>query len=77
MDGNKDVLSLHIGGNESAKYWLPVINDLKSRGMQDVLIFCTYNLTGLNESTNTCYPNANHQNMHSSSNKELYETCIL
>jgi len=31
-DGKKEVLSLHIGGNESAKYWLSVMNDLKSRG---------------------------------------------
>ena len=57
MDGKKEVLSLHIGGSESAKYWLSVMNDLKSRGVQDVLIFCTDNLTGLNESINACYPN--------------------
>ena len=55
------VVSLHIGGSESAKYWLSVMNDLKSRGMQDVLIFYTDNLTGLNEAINACYPNADHQ----------------
>ncbi len=55
------VLSLHIGGSESTKYWLSVMNDLKSRVMQDVLIFCTDNLTGLNEAINACYPNADHQ----------------
>ena len=61
MDGKKEVLSLHIGGSESAKYWLSVMNDMKSRGVQDVLIFCTDNLTGLNEAINACYPNADHQ----------------
>ena len=61
MDGKKEVLSLHIGGSESAKYWLSVMNDMKSRGVQDVLIFCTDNLTGLNDAINACYPNADHQ----------------
>ncbi len=37
IDGKKEVLSLHIGGTESAKYWLAVMNHLKSRGMEDVL----------------------------------------
>ncbi len=35
----KEVLSLHIGGSESMKYWLTVMNDLKSRETKDDLIF--------------------------------------
>ena len=57
----KEVLSLHIGGVESAKYWVSAMNDLKSRGVQDVLIFCTDNLTGISEAIKACYPQSDHQ----------------
>ena len=39
LDGKKDVLGIWIGENESAKFWLSVLNELKNRGVQDVLIF--------------------------------------
>ena len=74
MDGKKEVLSLHIGGSESAKYWLSVMNDMKSRGVQDVLIFCTDNLTGLNEAINACYPKIRNSVKHVSY-KDLKEVC--
>ena len=61
LDGQKEVLSLHIGGVKSAKYWVSVMNDLKSRGVQDVLIFCTDNLTGISEAIKACYPQSEHQ----------------
>ena len=61
LDGQKEVLSLHIGGVESAKYWVSVMNDLKSRGVQDVLIFCTDNLSGISEAIKACYPQSDHQ----------------
>ena len=61
LDGQKEVLSLHIGGVESAKYWVSVMNDLKSRGVQEVLIFCTDNLTGISEAIKACYPQSDHQ----------------
>ena len=61
LDGQKEVLSLHIGGVESAKYWVSVMNDLKSRGVQDVLIFCTDNLTGISEAIKAYYPQSDHQ----------------
>ena len=61
LDGQKEVLSLHIGGVESAKYWISVMNDLKSRGVQDVLIFCIDNLTGISEAIKACYPQSDHQ----------------
>ncbi len=38
LDGNKDVLGIWIGENESSKFWLSVLNDLKNRGVQDILI---------------------------------------
>ena len=61
LDGQKEVLSLHVGGAESAKYWVSVMNDLKSRGVKDVLIFCTDNLTGISEAIKACYPQSDHQ----------------
>lgn len=61
LDGQKEVLSLHQGALESAKYWLNVMNDLKSRGVKDVLIFCRDNLSGISEAIKACFPNSDHQ----------------
>jgi transposase-like protein len=61
MDGQKEVLGMHIGGAESSKYWLTVMNDLKARGVQHVLIFCTDNLKGLDDALKSCFPEADHQ----------------
>lgn len=58
MDGNKDILGIWIGQNESSKFWLSVLNDLKSRGMRDVYVFCVDGLTGFRESIEAAYPNA-------------------
>ena len=52
---------IYIGGVESAKYWGSVMNDLKSREVQDVLIFYTDNLTGISEAIKACYPQSDHQ----------------
>ena len=41
MDGTKDILGVWIGEQESSKFWLNVLNDLKSRGVMDVYLFCT------------------------------------
>lgn len=41
MEGRKDILGLWIGENEPSKFWLAVINDLKNRGVEDILIACT------------------------------------
>ncbi|NTZ16249.1 IS256 family transposase [Paenibacillus sp. JMULE4] len=56
LDGNKDVLGMWIGENESAKFWLSVLNDLKNRGVQDILITCVDNLTGFSQAIAACYP---------------------
>ena len=49
MDGQKDVVSLQIGENESSKFWLSVLNDLKNRGVKDVMVICADGLTGIKE----------------------------
>jgi len=56
LDGKRDVLGLWIGENESAKYWLTVLNELKTRGVKDILIACTDNLTGFAEAIRAVYP---------------------
>jgi transposase-like protein len=57
LDGNKDVLGMWIGENESSKFWFSVLNDLKNRGVQDILITCVDNLTGFSQAITACYPN--------------------
>ena len=49
LDGEKEVLGIWIGANESSKFWLSVLNDLKNRGVQNVLIFCVDGLNGFKE----------------------------
>ncbi|ALS28934.1 MULTISPECIES: IS256 family transposase [Paenibacillaceae] len=56
LDGNKDVLGMWIGENESSKFWLSVLNDLKNRGVQDILITCVDNLNGFSQAIAACYP---------------------
>jgi putative transposase len=56
IEGNKDILGIWIGHNESSKYWLGVLNELKNRGVEDVLTFCVDGLTGLKEAIQVAYP---------------------
>lgn len=58
LDGTKDILSITIGANESSKFWLGMLNDLKNRGVQDVLFFCVDGLAGFKEAINAVYPHA-------------------
>lgn len=48
-DGEKDIISLSIGENESAEYWLGVLNELKNRGVQDIMVICADGGEGPNE----------------------------
>lgn len=56
-EGTKDILGIWIGENESAKFWLGVLNDLKNRGVKDILIICSDGLTGIKEAISAAYPN--------------------
>lgn len=56
MDGEKEVLGIWIGANESSKFWLAVLNDLKNRGVENVLIFCVDGLKGFKEAISAAYP---------------------
>jgi transposase-like protein len=56
LDGNKDVLGMWVGENESSKFWLLVLNELRNRGVQDILIASVDNLTGFTEAIQSSFP---------------------
>ena len=57
IEGKKDVLGIWIGAAESSKYWLLVLNELKNRGVKDILIACIDGLNGFKEAIKAVYPN--------------------
>ena len=62
LDGHKDVLGMWVGENESAKFWATVLNSLKNRGVEDIFIACTDNLTGFSVAIEAVYPKTEIQN---------------
>ena len=56
LEGQKDVLGIWLGANESSKYWLAVLNGLKNRGVKDVLIASVDGLSGFSEAISTAFP---------------------
>lgn len=61
MDGQKEVLTIQVGENESSKYWLSVLNELKNRGVKDILIICADGLSGIKEAIAAAYPKTEYQ----------------
>ena len=59
--GIKEVLTISIGENESSKYWLSVLNELKNRGVKDILILCADGLSGIKEAISTAFPKTEYQ----------------
>jgi putative transposase len=55
-EGMKDVLGIWVGENESSKYWLSVLTELKNRGVNDILICCVDGLSGFEDAINTAFP---------------------
>ena len=60
-DGMKEVLSIVVGENESSKYWLSVLNELKNRGVKDILIICADGLSGIKEAIAAAFPKTEYQ----------------
>jgi transposase-like protein len=56
MKGQKEVLGLYLGHNESATFWLQVLNDLNQRGVEDILIASIDNLNGFAEAIENIFP---------------------
>jgi putative transposase len=65
IEGYKEVLGLYLGENESAKYWLTVLTNLKNRGIEDIFLICADGLKGLPESVESAFP------------KTIFQTCIV
>ena len=55
-EGYKEILGIWIGENESSKFWLGVLNELKDRGVEGILIMCSDNLTGIKQAIEAAYP---------------------
>lgn len=60
-EGKKEVLSITVGDNESSKYWLSVLNELKNRGAKDILIICADGLSGIKEAIAAAFPKTEYQ----------------
>ncbi len=58
VEGYKDILSITVGANETSKFWLGMLNDLKNRGVKDVFFFCVDGLPGFKEVIQVVYPQA-------------------
>lgn len=58
LEGKKEILGIWIGENETSKYWLTLLNELKNRGVDDVLIFAVDGLNGFNQAIEAVYPKA-------------------
>lgn len=61
LDGKKECLGIWLGQSESSKYWLGVLNELRNRGVNDVLIFAVDGLSGFPQAIHTVYPDADIQ----------------
>lgn len=60
-EGKKEVLTINVGDNESSKYWLSVLNELKNRGVKDILIICADGLSGIKEAIAAAFPKTEYQ----------------
>ena len=58
IEGYKEILSITVGANETSKFWLGMLNDLKNRGIKDVLFFCVDGLPGFKEAIQAVFPSA-------------------
>lgn len=61
MEGQKDILGIYLSESESAKYWLNILNQLKNRGVKDILILCADGLSGLKEAISAAFPQTEFQ----------------
>lgn len=65
LDGRKDVLGLWLQHTEGAKFWLSILTELQSRGVEDILVLCADGLTGMAEAVAATFP------------KTIFQTCIV
>lgn len=65
LDGHKEVLGLWVDGSEGAKFWMRVLSELRSRGVQDVLVCCCDGLKGFSKAIEAIFP------------QSVVQTCIV
>ncbi|RMG08913.1 MAG: hypothetical protein D6731_20880, partial [Planctomycetota bacterium] len=65
LDGRKRVLGMWIQRTEGAKFWLAILNELKQRGVVDILVLCADGLTGLPDAVEAAFP------------QTIFQTCIV
>ena len=72
--GIKEVLTINVGDNESSKYWLSVLNELKNRGVKYIIVLCAYGLTGIKEAIGAAFSKTEYQRciVHQFKNKLKY-----
>ena len=58
LDGYKEILGIYVGANESSKFWISVLNELKNRGIKTVCLFCVDGLTGCKDAIGAAFPQA-------------------
>ncbi len=58
QNGKKEVLGFYLAESEGANFWLGVLNDLKERGVEDILIACVDGLKSFPAAINSVFPNA-------------------
>lgn len=61
VDGRKNVLTINIRDNESSKYWLSILNELKNRGVKDIMVLCADGLSGMKEAIGAAFPDTEYQ----------------
>lgn len=77
IEGYKDVLGIWIGESESSKFWLGVLNDLKTRGVEEVLLFCVDGLTGLKEAIEAVFPKSDIQRCIIHQSSQFVQICFI
>ena len=65
------MLGMWVGENESAKYWATILNGLRNRGVEDIFIACTDNLTGVSTAIEAVFPKTEIQNC------VIHQVCVL
>jgi len=65
LDGHRDVLGIWAAETEGAKFWLSILNELRSRGINDILFICADGLGGLDKALEAAFP------------KAVFQTCVV
>ena len=73
LNGKREVLGMWVGGNESAKYWLSVLNEIKNRGVEDIMIVSVDGLTGFGDAIHAVFPQADTEDLALTALEDLEE----